>query len=33
MDTQARKAEPQAGNLFIFQTDIKGIEDPLFQPG
>lgn len=33
MDAQARNAEPQAGNLFIFQTDIKGIEDPLFQPG
>jgi sugar lactone lactonase YvrE len=33
MDTQAREAEPQAGNLFIFETDIIGIEDPLFQPG
>jgi sugar lactone lactonase YvrE len=32
MDTEDCAAEPQAGNLFIFQTDIKGIEDPKFQP-
>ena len=31
MDVKARKAEPQAGNLFIFQTDIKGIGDPTFK--
>jgi sugar lactone lactonase YvrE len=32
MTPEARKAEPEAGNLFIFQTDIKGIADPVFMP-
>ena len=32
MTPEAREAEPEAGNLFVFQTDIKGIADPLFRP-
>ena len=32
LDAQAREAEPEAGNLFIFETDIQGIADPLFKP-
>jgi sugar lactone lactonase YvrE len=32
MMPEAREAEPEAGNLFIFQTDITGIADPLFRP-
>ena len=32
MTPETRKAEPEAGNLFIFQTDIKGIADPVFMP-
>jgi len=32
MDKEARTAEPWAGNLFIFETNIKGVEDPKFQP-
>jgi hypothetical protein len=31
MTPDARKAEPEAGNVFIFQTDIEGIADPRFQ--
>lgn len=32
LDPRARAEQPQAGNLFVFQTDIKGIADPLFRP-
>ncbi|MDG1311442.1 MAG: SMP-30/gluconolactonase/LRE family protein [Porticoccaceae bacterium] len=32
LNAEARKTEPEAGNLFIFETDAKGIADPLFQP-
>jgi sugar lactone lactonase YvrE len=32
MTPEVREAEPEAGNLFIFQTDIKGISDPVFMP-
>lgn len=33
LGAEDRSAQPEAGNLFIFETDIKGIADPLFQPG
>ena len=32
LDAEARATQPEAGNLFIFETDIKGIADPQFQP-
>lgn len=32
MTSEAREAAPEAGNLFVFQTDITGIADPLFRP-
>lgn len=32
LDAEARAAQPEAGNLFIFETDIAGIADPQFQP-
>jgi sugar lactone lactonase YvrE len=28
----ARAVQPEAGNLLVFQTDIQGIQDPLFMP-
>jgi len=33
LGAEDRSVQPEAGNLFIFETDIKGIADPLFQPG
>ncbi len=32
LSSEALEAEPQAGNVFIFQTDYTGIEDALFRP-
>lgn len=32
LDNRARAAQPEAGNLFIFETDIQGVADPGFQP-
>ena len=33
LGAEDRSAQPEAGNLFIFETHVKGIADPLFQPG
>ena len=32
LSAEARAEQPEAGNLFVFQTDTKGIQDPLFEP-
>ncbi len=32
LSDEALAAQPEAGNLFVFQTDTKGIQDPLFEP-
>jgi sugar lactone lactonase YvrE len=28
----ALAAQPEAGNLLVFQTDVQGIQDPVFIP-
>ena len=32
LSAEARAGQPDAGNLLVFQTDIQGIQDPLFMP-
>jgi sugar lactone lactonase YvrE len=32
LGAEARAEQPEAGNLFVFQTNIKGIQDPVFMP-
>jgi sugar lactone lactonase YvrE len=29
---EALVAQPEAGNLLVFQTDVQGIQDPVFIP-
>jgi L-arabinonolactonase len=30
LDSQALAKDPQAGDLFVYQTDTQGIPEPLF---
>ena len=32
LSADARRREPRAGNLFVFQTDTRGIQEPSFMP-
>lgn len=32
LSAAALESEPDAGNVFVFETNVSGIQDPVFEP-